>query len=169
VSEPTVCPSYLQSTDWATASIPGQTCAALVYEHKHVLGIRHITKVKVFRGPDFTAPNLFGNQYLPQMIFQIDKVPDALIKADPPDGWVQPSAPQNPGLSNPPPNVPGPNPNPQPVIPGPSTPRPTPIQTSPDEEEPDMWRRDIGTKVSYQVEYQQNGKSSLRTHVYRIV
>jgi hypothetical protein len=98
----------------------------------------------------------------------MDKVPDALIRPDPPAGWVQPPVPQYPGLNNPPPNVPGPNPNPQPVIPGPSTPRPNPIQTSPDEEE-DIWRRDIDPRVSYEVEHQQNGNSSLRTHVYRIV
>jgi hypothetical protein len=145
-----------------TATIAGQTCSALLLQHKKSLGIKHIAKITVFRG------NTFRGQYLPQMLFNVEDVPTNLLRADPPAGWIPPQPQSRPGLSNPPPNVPGPLPNPQPVIPGPSTPLPSPIQI-PDNDLEDMWRRDISPRVSYQVGHEQNGNNSIRTHIYRIV
>jgi hypothetical protein len=134
------------------ASYPGQTCAAFLRQHKRVLGIKHITHIKLFCGKPFKTPK--GIQLLPQLLFTVGDVPTNDIKPDPLPGWVAPP-------HRPTPSLPGPPPTPQPVIPGPSTPRAVaPLPPS------QQWPRALVAKVSYHVEIDFMNNNTIRTHVF---
>jgi hypothetical protein len=135
------------------ASYPGQICAAFLRQHKPVLGTKHITRIKVFRGKPFKTPK--GMQLLPQLMFRVEDVPTNDIKPDPLPGWKVPPP-------RPTPSLPGPSPNLQPVIPGPSTPRPV---APPPPSQP--LRRGLDVKFSYHVEHDLKDNGTTRTYVFR--
>lgn len=139
-----------------------------------MLDIKYITNIRAFRGPP--VPQRGGGFVRwPQLLFEVQDVPQNLVKADPPANFQPGVGPGpmppidyipvqiNPDFDIPGPSNPQPGPsNPPPVVPGPSNPRPrAPTEVG-------RAGQDIPPEISYKVHHE-GGNNNVRVHTFQLV